>query len=631
MTRPLHSLTLSVLALAVAACGDIKVSADNNCTTAAECRVGEMCQVGVCVVDPGKADAVADSGGDAVAPDVAPDAEIAPDTTKDAETAPDATPDAEIAPDATPDAEIAPDTTSDAGCTTDAHCKTPGPCEGAGTCEKTTGVCTYAPLDCSGLDTPCGVGVCAAGGSGGCVVTAANEGAGCDVGDACSTDDTCTSGTCVGKAKDCDDAIACTADSCVGGACVNDISGCDCTVDGDCDDDNDCTTETCASNVCKTSILNGAGCDDGSACSSGDTCTSAGACVGQAVNCDDANPCTSDQCNPQTGACTNKAVADGNPCAYGLACTKGGACQAGACGCACPDDARVVLTVGQGGSQFVGSLNGLVTVNPDGTATDGDISPSQPNGKPYPTVGPLSCASEWATSNGALDQLSAPAVPQVIRWKRECVGTDGMSQRYQAFLDAGKDPWVASQKGSLEIGALALYDGSGTLTESVTLSSLAVTGLDPAPGKCVDFETLTITANWPLGKRIDVEIQGLGTVHAASIELTVSGTKLPVATSLTDWAPYWTPSAWPGSGAATLKITSPCGDAATNAAYGWSELSSWATLGTGNSVGASLIFRDPKGGEGARLNLYDSTMTSGGTCAGGKRTAIIAVGKAEQS
>jgi hypothetical protein len=603
MTRSQHALTILMLALVVAACGDIKVTADNDCKTAAECRVGELCQGGVCVVDPGKADAVTDSGGGG-------------DT---------------VAPDTTSDGEVTPDTTADAGCTADADCKTPGPCEAAGSCDKSTGVCTYAALDCSGLDGACGVGVCDAAGSGGCVVSAANEGAGCDDGDDCSTDDACSGGACVGKAMDCDDSVACTADSCVDGACVNDIAGCDCTVDGDCDDDNECTTETCAGNVCKTSVLNGAGCDDGSACSSGDTCNSAGACVGQALNCDDANPCTSDQCNPTTGACTNKAVADGNPCAYGLACTNGSACQAGACGCACPGDATMVFSVGQGTSKFSGPLHGLVTVNPDGTATDGAIGPSQPNGTPYPTVGPLSCAGEWTPFGGALDQLSAPAIPQVFRWKRECVGTDGMSQRYQAFLDAGQDPWVASQKGSLENGQLTLHDGTGAVTKTVTLNGLSVTGLDPGPGKCVDFETLTITANWPLGKRVDVEIQGIGTVHAASIELTVKGTKLPVATSLVDWAPYWTSGAWPGSGAATLKITSPCGDAATNAAYGWSELTTWSTLAPSSSVSASLIFRDPMGLEGARLNLFESKMTSGGTCVGGKRTATISIAQAEKS
>src|SRR5438477_523238 len=88
--------------------------------------------------------------------------------------------------------------------------------------------------------------------------------AACDDGNACSFNDTCTSGgQCVGTA------ITCTSDQ--------------------------CNTRTCNGTAsCTVTPLTAAACDDGNACSYNDTCTSGGQCIGTAINC------TSDQCNTRT-------------------------------------------------------------------------------------------------------------------------------------------------------------------------------------------------------------------------------------------------------------------------------------------------------------------------------------------
>ena len=108
----------------------------------------------------------------------------------------------------------------------------------------------------------------------------ANTSGVCDDGDACTTDDTCSDGSCVGGPPlDCDDENVCTDDSCDPG------SGCQHTD-------------------------NTAPCDDGDPCTEDDVC-SEGACAGAAVDCDDGLYCTGpDWCDPATGDC----VSDGNPC-----------------------------------------------------------------------------------------------------------------------------------------------------------------------------------------------------------------------------------------------------------------------------------------------------------------------------
>ncbi|MCB9739550.1 MAG: SMP-30/gluconolactonase/LRE family protein, partial [Deltaproteobacteria bacterium] len=112
--------------------------------------------------------------------------------------------------------------------------------------------------------------------------TAQLDGAACDDGAPCTLGDACAQGSCVaGKARVCDDKIACTKDFCdsKSGACVFEvIVGCGdyCETNAHCDDKNLCTTDTCVNTKCSWQN-NAAACDDGDNCTFGDVC-SAGKC-----------------------------------------------------------------------------------------------------------------------------------------------------------------------------------------------------------------------------------------------------------------------------------------------------------------------------------------------------------------
>ena len=100
------------------------------------------------------------------------------------------------------------------------------------------------------------------------------NGLGCDDGDACTTNETCSNRTCVGGTPlVCADRNLCTDDSC------NSATGCVYTP-RDCDDRNVCTA---------------------------DSCNPASGCVHTAIDCDDRDACTADSCNPASG-CVHTAI-----------------------------------------------------------------------------------------------------------------------------------------------------------------------------------------------------------------------------------------------------------------------------------------------------------------------------------
>jgi hypothetical protein len=171
----------------------------------------------------------------------------------------------------------------------------------------------------------------------------------CDDGNACTAQDRCEWGACVGiAALDCDDRNVCTDDSCnpaLGCVHSDNRAFCDdgdaCTIREacdhgacaggsarDCDDSNPCTDDGCdAASGCQNAP-NRAACDDGDTCTRHDTCAE-GACVGGAARgCDDGNPCTDDSCDP-TGGCVY--VDNRVPCDDGNACTSQDRCEWGAC------------------------------------------------------------------------------------------------------------------------------------------------------------------------------------------------------------------------------------------------------------------------------------------------------------
>ena len=185
----------------------------------------------------------------------------------------------------------------------------------------------------------------------GCVQVPGNEGASCDDADACTSDDSCSGGTCSGAPVSCDDGDPCTSDSCEPepGCVHGPLSGGPCD-DGDlcttadacatgvcagaalpCDDANPCTTNDCdPASGCTFTPDDAAACDDGSDCTTGDACV-AGACLGAPLPCDDENPCTFDGCDPLSGCTHDAAAANGLVCDDGDACSTGDRCAGGQC------------------------------------------------------------------------------------------------------------------------------------------------------------------------------------------------------------------------------------------------------------------------------------------------------------
>jgi hypothetical protein len=92
----------------------------------------------------------------------------------------------------------------------------------------------------------------------------------------CTTQETCTSGVCIGKPVVCNDNNPCTQDICAA------------------------ALGTCVSLPATGSLP----CNDGNSCTIIDACQG-GLCLGSApVVCDDKDPCTIDACDPGSGKCT---------------------------------------------------------------------------------------------------------------------------------------------------------------------------------------------------------------------------------------------------------------------------------------------------------------------------------------
>ncbi len=145
-------------------------------------------------------------------------------------------------------------------------------------------------------------------------------------------------GTCgpspVPEGTGCNDADACTTqDKCAQGKCVGTVLSCD--------DKNPCTSEACDVKAGCVIVANSAPCDDGNACTSGDTCKGGSCTSGQTVGCDDKEPCTTDSCDAKAGCLHSATVGgcdDGNPCTQGDSCNASGKCGSGANVCNCVQD-----------------------------------------------------------------------------------------------------------------------------------------------------------------------------------------------------------------------------------------------------------------------------------------------------
>jgi len=198
-------------------------------------------------------------------------------------------------------------------------------CNGKLICNGTPGVCVLDPdsvVVCpTGGDTTCEHSVCIPA-TGACALTPTQDDLACDDSSACTEEDVCKSGNCIGSLLACGDNNACTSD------------GCD------------------LASGCTHTNLDSGDCDaDGKLCTKPDSCL-AGTCVaGPEVICDDGNACTLESCDPATGTCAATNVSDGLACDDGNACTSGDACVAGACKGTAPP-ATVSLVAGSGTPGF---------------------------------------------------------------------------------------------------------------------------------------------------------------------------------------------------------------------------------------------------------------------------------------
>jgi hypothetical protein len=186
-----------------------------------------------------------------------------------------------------------------------AACAADTPCGGVGLCAA--GSCAATPVDCSGLDGPCVTGVCDAA-TGGCKSIPANEGADCDDGRTCTTNDACAGGFCLGGGVDC-----------------SELDG-DCAV-GVCSDSGGCESAPAPA---------GLSCDDGAPCTVGDTCGESG-CAGTPKVCAPIDACHSATCAAATGECVQAPANDGAACGSGNLCIEGGVCVGGTCAGDSPD------------------------------------------------------------------------------------------------------------------------------------------------------------------------------------------------------------------------------------------------------------------------------------------------------
>ena len=210
-------------------------------------------------------------------------------------------------------------------------CTTGDHCDGGGCVGGKAVVCSDG--------NPCTIASCDK--ATGCVF-APSDGAACDDGNPCTTGDKCAADKCGGtQAANC---LNCKADAdcaaaedadlcngtlmCQGGMCVvNPATVVACDTQGL----SSCVKVECvpATGKCKkTTLDNGAACDDQNACTAQDYC-STGVCKGKPLSCDDGQLCTDDACDPDAG-CTHKF--NTSPCDDGNACTAGDACKNGACG-----------------------------------------------------------------------------------------------------------------------------------------------------------------------------------------------------------------------------------------------------------------------------------------------------------
>ena len=213
-------------------------------------------------------------------------------------------------------------------------CAAPDQCHEDGICDSTTGQCTYQPkangFSCNDgnactQDDSCQSGICI--GSNPII---------CNLPDQCHDAGTCdpTSGVCSNPRKadgtTCDDGNSCTQqDNCLSGTCTG-SNPVVCTAQDQCHVAGTCNP---SSGICNNPAKdNGVTCDDANSCTLTDTCQS-GFCIGSnLVVCTSSDQChNAGVCDPSNGVCSNPTKDDGSVCNDGNACTLSDSCQSGSC------------------------------------------------------------------------------------------------------------------------------------------------------------------------------------------------------------------------------------------------------------------------------------------------------------
>ena len=265
-----------------------------------------------------------------------------------------------------------------------------------------------------------------------------NDAASCDDGSACTQDDACVAGACVGAPLDCDDGDPCTLDACdeESGACASTPAPALCGQDpcaepslrAACDDANPCTADGCTPWVGCVHAPVAGDCDDADACTTGDTCV-AGACAGaEAVDCDDDDLCTIDVCRAE-GGCVHTSIAtlcaDDNPCtdercdaAQGCvypfnavpcddanACTANDTCAGGAC-LGAPVDLNDLNPCTDDACDPLAGVTHTPNVAPCDDASACTLGDTCGGGVCHPGLAPLACDDR----NGCTDDRCEPAV-----------------------------------------------------------------------------------------------------------------------------------------------------------------------------------------------------------------------------
>ncbi|MFO0745516.1 MAG: HYR domain-containing protein [Myxococcota bacterium] len=368
-------------------------------------------------------------------------------------------------------------------------CAPPGQCQQAGSCDPASGTCTYpnkpddTPCDdgarcttkdvcragvCTGVETKvCQASACREAGA--CIPASGECGQGpikpngtsCQDGSACTLDDQCQAGTCVGgPAKVCGGATQCRTGStcdpatgvCGGGADKPDGTACNDLVA--CTRDDMCTGGTCAgvgvvcppgdqcheagacdatSGFCVLGAVKvGASCDDGDRCTQADACGADGRCGGTAVVCAASDGChVPGTCNPGTGLCSNPPAPNGTGCDDRSACTSADQCRNGVCAgsavtCPAPSPCH------QPG--VCAPATGLCAYAPE------------------PDASPCSDGDQCTQGDACLGGACVPGQPKVCATSDECLGAVGCDKA------SGQCLFAPAHEGEACTGASACAD-----------------------------------------------------------------------------------------------------------------------------------------------------------------------------